>query len=126
MFKYIFDLQLNQKQQTIIMKPSQIQVKDGKIQFVWSDGRKAEFELKYFREECPCANCKGETILYTTFKPQKISIETPEMYKIAAIAPVGDYAIQIRWKDGHDTGIYSWSYIDMLLSEGSTRGEPEN
>ena len=108
------------------MKPSQIQVKDGKIQFAWADGRKAEFDLKFFRDECQCANCKRETILDTTFQPQRVSIETPEMFKVAAIAPVGDYAIQIRWKDGHDTGIYSWSYIDQLLSDQSTQGEPEN
>ncbi|MBK6679551.1 MAG: DUF971 domain-containing protein [Ignavibacteriales bacterium] len=101
------------------MKPKQIKINGGKIHFEWSEGIKRSFDLKYFREECPCANCKGETILYTTFKPQKITIEKPEMYKIAAIAPVGDYAIQIRWKDGHDTGIYSWTYIDMLEDQKS-------
>jgi DUF971 family protein len=98
----------------IIMKPKQIKINGGKIHFTWANDVTRSFDLKYFRKECPCANCKGETILYTTFKPQKISIEKPEMYKIAAIAPVGDYAVQIRWKDGHDTGIYSWSYIDLL------------
>ncbi len=107
------------------MKPSQIKIKDGKIHFTWSDNREMSFGLKQFREECPCANCKGETILYTTFKPQRITIETPDMYKVAAIAPVGDYAIQIRWKDGHDTGIYSWAYIDEMISRASLDSSAE-
>jgi DUF971 family protein len=35
--------------------------------------------------------------------------------KIAAIEPVGQYAIQLRFSDGHDTGIYSW---DLLYDYG--------
>jgi DUF971 family protein len=98
------------------MKPTKIRVKNGKILFSYADNSEFSFELKYLRQECPCAHCKGETILYTKFKPQRISIETVEMYKIEAIAPVGEYAIQIRWKDGHDTGIFSWAYIEGLKS----------
>ena len=98
-------------------KPNRIQVKEGKIFFDWQDGRSVAFDLKFFRKECPCANCPGETILYTTFKPQRITVETHEMYKIDALGAVGDYAIQIRWKDGHDSGIYSWTYIDSLIDK---------
>jgi DUF971 family protein len=30
---------------------------------------------------------------------------------IVAVEPVGSYAIQPRFSDGHDTGIYSWDYL---------------
>jgi len=33
------------------------------------------------------------------------------MYEIKNIETVGEYAIQITWKDGHNTGIYSWEYL---------------
>ena len=33
---------------------------------------------------------------------------------IAAVEPVGNYAIQIRFDDGHDTGIYSWELLYRL------------
>ena len=33
---------------------------------------------------------------------------------IAAMEPMGNYAYSIRFSDGHDTGIYSWSYLDWL------------
>ncbi len=48
--------------------------------------------------------------------------ETPEMYKIKNIETVGGYAIQITWKDGHDTGIYSWDYIKKL-TENQDNGD---
>jgi DUF971 family protein len=34
--------------------------------------------------------------------------------KIAAVEPVGHYAIRIVFDDKHDTGIYSWSYLREL------------
>jgi DUF971 family protein len=33
---------------------------------------------------------------------------------IGNIETVGEYAIQITWKDGHNTGIYSWEYLQEL------------
>ncbi|MGB8319561.1 MAG: DUF971 domain-containing protein, partial [Ignavibacteriaceae bacterium] len=50
------------------------------------------------------------------YRPERKTEEKPEMYKIKNIEIVGGYAIQILWKDGHDTGIYSWEYIIKLVS----------
>jgi len=33
---------------------------------------------------------------------------------ISAIEPVGNYGIQLTFDDGHDSGIYSWSYLKKL------------
>jgi len=33
---------------------------------------------------------------------------------------VGNYALRIRFSDGHDTGIYSWRYLRSLDPRGST------
>jgi DUF971 family protein len=97
------------------MKPKQIKIVDkDKILFKWSDDSETIISLKYFRDDCPCASCKGETILFKTYRPPKLTVFSPDMYKIKAIEPVGDYAIQISWKDGHNTGIYSWDYIKAL------------
>ena len=30
---------------------------------------------------------------------------------LEAITPVGSYAVQLRWNDGHDSGIYTWDYL---------------
>jgi DUF971 family protein len=39
---------------------------------------------------------------------------------ISAIEPVGHYAVRLTFDDGHDTGIYSWSYLRRLGVERET------
>lgn len=97
------------------MKPQKIKVEKGNLYFTWKDGTEEQLSLKYMRDECPCAGCKGETILLKSYRPAQLPVFHPEMYKIKGINPVGDYAIQIVWKDEHDTGIYSWEYIKTLI-----------
>jgi DUF971 family protein len=36
---------------------------------------------------------------------------------VQALEPVGRYALQPRFSDGHDTGIYSWEYLYRLGAE---------
>lgn len=105
------------------MKPKKIKIEDkNKLLLTWDDQKTSIISLKYLRDQCPCAGCKGETILFKTFRPPKPTILSPEMYKIKNIEIVGDYAIQISWKDGHNTGIYSWDYL-KTLEEGESNNE---
>lgn len=100
------------------MKPKQIKIHNKERLLInWDNEKETNISLKYLRDECPCANCKGETILLKTFRPPKLNISTPEMYVIQKIEPVGSYAIQISWKDGHNTGIYSWEYLQKLETD---------
>ncbi len=104
------------------MNPKQIKIfEKNKLHIVWSDGKESRIDLKYVREECPCASCKGETVLLKTYgnpslwdRQTKQSPASPEMYKIKNIQTVGSYAIQITWGDGHNTGIYTWEYLLQL------------
>jgi DUF971 family protein len=108
-------LRLTLKKIYILIKPKQIKIIDkDKLSIVWNDELISIISLKYLRDECPCAGCKGETILFKTYRPPKPAILSPEMYKIKSLDEVGDYAIQIGWKDGHNTGIYSWEYLKTL------------
>lgn len=104
------------------MKPKQIKILDkSKLYIKWDDETESTIGLKYLRDECPCANCKGETILLKTYRPPKLNFITEGMYEIRNIEVVGGYAIQITWKDGHNTGIYSWEYLKQL-----EKGEQDN
>lgn len=97
------------------MSPKQVKIfKKDNLRITWDDSTETILSLKYMRDECPCAGCKGETILLKTYRPPAPTIVTPEMYQVKNIEVVGDYAIQISWKDGHSTGIYSWDYIKQL------------
>ena len=37
--------------------------------------------------------------------------------EVAALEPVGNYAVQPRFSDGHDTGIFTWDYLYVLGSQ---------
>ncbi len=108
------------------MKPLQIKLVDKSfLSIKWDENSESKIGLKYLRDECPCANCKGETILLKTYRPPKPRIFNPEMYKIQNIQTVGGYAIQLSWKDGHNTGIYSWEYLKKLAEDEAT-GKSQN
>lgn len=108
------------------MKPKQVKILNKEIIFIkWDNGKESNISLKYLRDECPCANCKGETILLKTYRPPKLNISTPNMYVIEKIEPVGNYALQIHWKDGHNTGIYSWEYL-LKLETDEKENKPQN
>jgi DUF971 family protein len=107
-------------------KPLQIKVVDKvTLAIKWDEKSVSRISLKYLRDECPCANCKGETILLKTYRPPKLAVFNPEMYKIQKIQVVGGYAIQITWNDGHNTGIYSWEYLKKLAEDEAT-GKTQN
>jgi len=81
----------------------------------WADGRRSEYGLDYLRERCPCATCTGAHGGEPAPKKEEnpLQLYRPKL-KIEAIEPVGNYAIQIRWNDGHDTGIYTWEYLRSI------------
>ncbi len=105
------------------MKPASIKVEKENITIHWKDSTESRIALRYLREECPCAGCKGETILLHSYRPPKLPIAHPDMYAIKNLKMVGEYAIQIWWKDGHDTGIYTWEYLKTLAADQSDEGK---
>ncbi len=107
------------------MIPQKIKVESDKLFLKWNDGSENFITLKYLRDECPCANCKGETILTKTYFPRQLNIASSEMYKLENIQLVGEYGIQIFWKDGHNTGIYSWEYLQKLQQDEDS-GKKQN
>jgi DUF971 family protein len=36
---------------------------------------------------------------------------------IAAVDPVGNYAVRLTFSDGHNTGLFSWTYLRRLGDE---------
>lgn len=92
------------------------------LTFDWPDAPGCTLTLKFLRDECPCAGCKGENILGKVYKPLELPTFTPGMYELASVEQIGNYAIQITWRDGHHTGIYTWEYLHLLCAETRRRG----
>ena len=97
------------------MSPKQLKIfEKNSLLVTWQDNTESKISLEYLRKECPCASCKGETVLLKTYRPPKQEFTNQDMFKIKNITTVGGYAIQITWKDGHNTGIYTYEYLLQL------------
>lgn len=80
------------------------------LQITWTPDHVGSYPTKYLRGECACAGCVDEHTGIRTLDQTTI----PPDIDITAIQPVGNYAIQITWSDGHSTGIYSWDHLAHL------------
>ncbi len=80
------------------------------LRIEWQDGHESLYPVRQLRLGCRCANCIEEL----TGRPLLSEEDVPEDVRPERITPVGRYAIQISWSDGHDTGIYSFDYLREL------------
>lgn len=87
------------------------------IQINWRDGHHSEYKLKYLRDNCPCASCTGAhgtpPAAERAASPDPFQLYTPAL-KIQDLEPVGNYAIRLKWSDGHSTGIYSYEHFRRI------------
>ncbi|HEX2786306.1 MAG TPA: DUF971 domain-containing protein [Ignavibacteria bacterium] len=95
--------------------PVKIQKSNDLLKLIWDSGETTEISLQKLRDECPCVHCKGESVIFNNYIPIKAPFKPQGFYEIEKIEPVGNYAIQITWKDGHNTGIYSWDVLEKLI-----------
>jgi DUF971 family protein len=83
------------------------------VKIRWRDGREAVFPARFLRYHCPCAVCKDEMTGERRLQESSLAAGVHPV----AIHPVGRYAIQIYFSDGHTTGIYTWEKLRELLEE---------
>lgn len=76
------------------------------LKITWNDGHVSLYPLPYLRGWCPCAVCQGHG-----GERHYVRAENTELTDIKV---VGKYALGLTWGDGHDTGIYAYSYLRQL------------
>ena len=87
------------------------------LEIDWQDGHKSAWSFAWLREACPCATCVDQRRNEgrRPGQPKPKSGELLPMYKPpakpASAHPVGHYALQFNWLDGHSAGVYSWEYL---------------
>ena len=67
-----------------------------------------QLDWEYLRVHSPSAEVRGHGRGQETLQTGKKHVALVE------VRPVGHYALQLVFDDGHDTGIYSWSYLREL------------
>ena len=118
-------------------RPSEIKLhqKSRVLELAYEDGTRFELPCEYLRVYSPSAEVRGHG------PGQEVLQVGKEFVEIEDIEPVGNYAVKLKFSDGHDSGIYSWEtlwelgthyeeywqdYLKRLEEAGYTRRtEPE-
>jgi ATP-binding protein involved in chromosome partitioning len=87
----------------------------------WSDGHRSVYDVRALRLACGCASCVDEW----TGAGRLDEAAVPEDVRPVQLRPVGRYAIQIDWSDGHSTGIYPFARLRALCSCASCAAAQE-
>ncbi|MEO7336939.1 MAG: DUF971 domain-containing protein [Caldimonas sp.] len=81
------------------------------LQIVFSDGSEFHIPFELMRVYSPSAEVQGHG-------PGQEVLQTGKRHVgLNDLSPVGNYAVQPAFSDGHDTGIYSWDYLYFLGSQ---------
>jgi DUF971 family protein len=78
------------------------------MEIEFSDGKHFELSFEFLRVYSPSAEVRGHGPGQEVLQTGKREID------IVALEPIGSYAVQPTFSDGHDTGIYSWDYLYEL------------
>ena len=78
------------------------------LEVAFDDGCRFRLPFEHLRVFSPSAEVRGHGPGQETLQTGKREVG------VVAIEPVGHYAVQLRFSDGHDTGIYTWEYLHHL------------
>jgi DUF971 family protein len=95
------------------LEPTNVQQIGDELAIVWNDGAESYFKLEILRRACPCAACGGEPDVLGNISRPHVNYNE-KSFQLAGFQLVGGYALQPHWADGHNTGIYSFTYLRRL------------
>ncbi|MEZ5570778.1 MAG: DUF971 domain-containing protein [Halioglobus sp.] len=98
-------------------KPVAIQLhsRSRQLELQYEGGERYSLSCEFLRVFSPSAEVLGHG-------PGQEVLQTGKMnVAITAIKPVGNYALQLVFDDGHDTGLYSWRYLYELCQKQESK-----
>lgn len=78
------------------------------LEIAFADGRSFRLPFEFLRVYSPSAEVRGHGPGQEVLQTGKRDVD------ISALEPVGSYAVQPTFSDGHSTGIYTWDYLYEL------------
>lgn len=101
------------------VKPMAMKREGEGLKIDWNDGASTFVSWRDLRKNCPCASCievrAKPADPFRVLTPQEAAAGPPAP---VSMKPVGHYAYQITWNDGHSTGIYP---VESLRKMGTAR-----
>lgn len=89
------------------MTPSSVVLhkKSRRLELQYRDRDPIILDAEYLRVHSPSAEVRGHHPSQATLQHGK------QQVAIRSLTPAGNYAVQIDFDDGHNSGIYSWEYL---------------
>jgi DUF971 family protein len=85
------------------------------LKIAFDDGTSFTLSAEYLRTQSPSAEVQGHS------EAERKVIGGKQAVAIVGAEPVGNYAVRLLFDDGHDTGLYSWTYLHELGGEYDKR-----
>ncbi|HSV48421.1 MAG TPA: gamma-butyrobetaine hydroxylase-like domain-containing protein [Ramlibacter sp.] len=79
----------------------------GRVDVLWSDGQLGRLGGTLLRGACRCAACESGR---RAGQPPAAAADAA----VTELQPIGEMGLQLTFNDGHDRGIYPWSYLHEL------------
>lgn len=76
----------------------------------WENAPPVQIPFRLLRQRCPCAGCIDEFTGARILNPESV----PEDIAPRNMGFRGNYALQIDWSDGHNSGLYTWDHLGAL------------
>jgi DUF971 family protein len=100
---------------TFMLTPRSIRRDGDTLCITWSDGVATRVTWRALRAACPCATCleerKAPPNPFKILSEREVAAGAPAP---VTMKPVGHYAYQIQWNDGHSGGIYTLDSLRTL------------
>jgi DUF971 family protein len=78
------------------------------LDVAFDDGQRFELPFEYLRVYSPSAEVRGHGPGQETLQLGKHEVQ------VTRVDPIGNYAVRLVFNDGHDSGLYTWSYLYEL------------
>jgi ATP-binding protein involved in chromosome partitioning len=106
-----------QNAQAIAAKPPQLALSPSgdALTVTFACGTRYELSAELLRVMSPSAEVQGHS------PEQRVTVGGKRNVKIKDLRPVGNYAVRIAFDDGHDTGLFTWTYLQQLGREKDKR-----
>jgi DUF971 family protein len=108
---------MSSSRNTTTVWPTELVVKRAEraLHIAFDDGARFVLPAEYLRTQSPSAEVQGHS------EAQRKVIAGKQTVAITGAEPVGNYAVRLLFDDGHDTGLFSWSYLHELGREQDLR-----
>jgi len=81
------------------------------LEVAFDSGENFRLPAEYLRVHSPSAEVQGHG------RSQRVLVAGKQHVNIDAVEPVGNYAVLLRFDDGHATGLFSWTVLHELGRE---------